>query len=172
MEVILSLLLPCGLFECFLHACGGDPTAAIQRENRALFSPRMWRWSYQCSNSNKHKIVFSTHVEVILSCLLVVFKWKRFLHACGGDPHSATTHKNNFLFSPRMWRWSQGQRLFPWWQIVFSTYVEVILVYRLAYRHHESFLHVCGGDPETDITNRNDGKVFSTYVEVILHLRD
>ena len=46
-EVILSLLLPCGLFECFLHVCGGDPKECVLIKNDDL--------------------VFSTYMEVILS---------------------------------------------------------------------------------------------------------
>ena len=93
-------------------------------------------------------------------------------------------------YSPRMWRWSQGQA--PSIQIrnVFSTYVEVILPIGQNKKPLISILHVCGGDPlwifQKTTTQQYSprmwrwsygipvlylwGSVFSTYVEVILHL--
>ena len=52
--------------------------------------------------------------------------------------------------------------------IVFSTYVEVILNILGIVHAHSSFLHVCGGDPELVAQANRAARVFSTYVEVIL----
>ena len=46
-EVILNARLVVRLNLCFLHVCGGDPTREFTSLNRLLFSPRMWRWSYE-----------------------------------------------------------------------------------------------------------------------------
>ena len=49
-----------------LHVCGGDPRAAKTTRLHSKYSPRMWRWSYKCSNLASAVLVFSTYVEVIL----------------------------------------------------------------------------------------------------------
>ena len=72
--------------------------------------------------------------------------------------------------------------------VVFSTYVEVILLSYQHQRYHKCFLHVCGGDPWVSFISCKNARfsprmwrwswhskehltkdcVFSTYVEVIL----
>ena len=47
-EVILRLRCIFNSLVCFLHVCGGDPTTRYKLLIWYLFSPRMWRWSYQC----------------------------------------------------------------------------------------------------------------------------
>ena len=90
-----------------------------------------------------------------------------------------------------MWRWSRSSYHQKAWQLVFSTYVEVILEKHWCVCWSVRFLHVCGGDPEdygdagkfdgfsprmwrwsyTSWSNRCYWQVFSTYVEVILLTR-
>ena len=146
-EVILVQCLCRTCKSCFLHVCGGDPSGCITFCSFSTFSPRMWRWSYSAKTGSWSDIVFSTYVEVILNgkhLTIVVFG---FLHVCGGDPHQTNILLNCFKFSPRMWRWSSSNKhsfkLFS----VFSTYVEVILIYGKWVSAEGRFLHVCGGDP-------------------------
>ena len=54
--------------------------------------------------------------------------------------------------------------------IVFSTYVEMILLDILFLGRYCSILHVCGDDPNLFNAIIEDGYVFSTYVEMILIL--
>ena len=94
-----------------------------------LYSPRMWRWSYVDGRCLYRKIVFSTYVEVILIVPVKLGVNCCILHVCGGDPTFSRGHRDDCLYSPRMWRWS----LHMIWNLnqcgVFSTYVEVILKY-------------------------------------------
>ena len=172
----------------FLHVCGGDPKLAPCFKWIVKFSPRMWRWSRLLEFRKRQVIVFSTYVEVILTCEFSIPARSCFLHVCGGDPLQSVLNVVERWFSPRMWRWSQ----FYWRHVirnsVFSTYVEVILLTCVDVKDRKGFLHVCGGDPnngesyivpfefsprmwrwswmgETTMKNRI---VFSTYVEVIL----
>ena len=114
------------------------------------------------------KFVFSTHVEVILYCLIWPSTSFRILHTCGGDPGIIANADANREYSPHMWRWS------------------LLLIYPAIMAL--CILHTCGGDP-----SRNDtahirslysphmwrwsywtvrlccyADVFSTHVEVIL----
>ena len=92
------------------------------------------------------------------------------------------------VFSPRMWRWSWVDLTKMVWEVVFSTYVEVILKENIDIQVGTSFLHVCGGDPSDNpdtaqfrefsprmwrwsscsFSANQSQTVFSTYVEVIL----
>ena len=130
-------------------------------------------------------------MEVILGLRQYRYQWDRFLHVCGGDPWSRNILTYYVGFSPRMWRWSLTRLTCQKVLMVFSTYVEVILSIKEFQQRLESFLHVCGGDPNKatweclrewfsprmwrwsysfhDCTTTN--KVFSTYVEVILSQR-
>ena len=87
-----------------------------------------------------------------------------------------------------MWRWSYFLSNSIPIKLIFSTYVEVILVLPLPSRILIDFLHVCGGDPTLTVDNLNYKLfsprmwrwsyiffcacrpcfIFSTYVEVIL----
>ena len=93
------------------------------------------------------------------------------------------------LYSPRMWRWSPYRNSQKVSLMVFSTYVEVILVKKFGTCIWVGILHVCGGDPtlypalaqtsmysprmwrwsHTWYINQVSPFVFSTYVEVILN---
>ena len=86
-----------------------------------------------------------------------------------------------------MWRWSCNASFRRRTLLVFSTYVEMILLSKLVSVLRLSILHVCGDDPTTDTTtvdsykysprmwrwslhknnNSQRWKVFSTYVEMI-----
>ena len=86
-----------------------------------------------------------------------------------------------------MWRWSQGGDLYFELTLIFSTYVEVILMKEDKKNTKNYFLHVCGGDPhEIDFLEvlywfsprmwrwsqlytlfLYKATIFSTYVEVI-----
>ena len=111
------------------------------------------------------------------------------LHVCGGDPISLIDLHKETAYSPRMWRWSCFKEKFYQRNIVFSTYVEVILKTSIQNRINTSILHVCGGDPIITSTSKISASysprmwrwsysyhkyvhnclVFSTYVEVILN---
>ena len=110
------------------------------------------------------------------------------LHVCGGDPTNIKAARNENMYSPRMWRWSQHQKTVSGKELVFSTYVEVILLWAASSSPVTRILHVCGGDPKackliraplqysprmwrwssSKEVRKNLNKVFSTYVEVIL----
>ena len=127
-------------------------------------------------------------MEVILQLILPRLLILSILHVCGGDPLTGLITEVLPPYSPRMWRWSQQHFLYHNHHLVFSTYVEVILIASSCAILKPSILHVCGGDPiELDSWNGQTmysprmwrwsfmlvGKfscrgVFSTYVEVIL----
>ena len=147
----------------------------------------MWRWSQEEPWSSLSKLIFSTYVEVILIFAIISYNSCNFLHVCGGDPITTISSNANKLFSPRMWRWSQLTRTIGIQSKIFSTYVEVILILKRSVIQTMNFLHVCGGDPESETgndewkkfsprmwrwsspTNRDalNELIFSTYVEVI-----
>ena len=146
-EVILCSNVICPVMWGFLHVCGGDPNVGRAKMEAKLFSPRMWRWSYQKALFKLKCYVFSTYVEVILISLYLPSKSLCFLHVCGGDPKTIPDLSFDSKFSPRMWRWSQchSHRLNE--LAVFSTYVEVIPIAPISWYLGGCFLHVCGGDP-------------------------
>ena len=92
-------------------------------------------------------MVFSTYVEVILARWTLSVTIVSFLHVCGGDPDWRIWCFCNVWFSPRMWRWSSSNLNHQFHQLVFSTYVEVILINPANSAISRGFLHVCGGDP-------------------------
>ena len=130
-------------------------------------------------------------MEVILTETLLQGDCLNFLHVCGGDPKSPLFLKNINQFSPRMWRWSASKRRKFCSRNIFSTYVEVILAKKQNQPKLKHFLHVCGGDPTFGYVHIYNPlfsprmwrwshllsqwttilHIFSTYVEVILHLR-
>ena len=132
--------------------------------------------------------VFSTYVEVILKHGGQKGDKASILHVCGGDPTPWNNLVFGTLYSPRMWRWSWIDVLFLVVFLVFSTYVEVILVVGFWIHVKRRILHVCGGDPAIgrelglspkysprmwrwsycDQLEPDQFDVFSTYVEVIL----
>ena len=148
----------------------------------------MWRWSLNGICENRTHDVFSTYVEVILQVQQMNYPKMSILHVCGGDPDRYELFEACKEYSPRMWRWSSTIDVSDTNIVVFSTYVEVILL--LAHRQgiNCSILHVCGGDPFVWIChkillkysprmwrwswhprlNQTPSRVFSTYVEVIL----
>ena len=130
-----------------LHVCGGDPSEARFCNTAILYSPRMWRWSYDGVRGALQIAVFSTYVEVILYPKIQFLARLRILHVCGGDPFPANYYFFLFMYSPRMWRWSCSQLRIADRALVFSTYVEVILKNHSYIVTAESILHVCGGDP-------------------------
>ena len=147
----------------------------------------MWRWSCPVGHHPRLKHVFSTYVEVILYRLLFCWCWLRILHVCGGDPVIHGIARSVKEYSPRMWRWSYFKNGWQLLHIVFSTYVEVILIHLIHLYLWFRILHVCGGDPEAKEEFYKKAKysprmwrwscpwksliihsfVFSTYVEVI-----
>ena len=148
----------------------------------------MWRWSSLSWFAKIIQAVFSTYVEVILKSLEVNSTKSSILHVCGGDPVDLKAHENNYVYSPRMWRWSRSDEAKIKHRGVFSTYVEVILPRLLLPGKTLSILHVCGGDPQNNMPVclfnlysprmwrwswaaqkwQCRFRVFSTYVEVIL----
>ena len=69
------------------------------------------------------------------------------LHVCGGHPVLAFLSHEFTRYSPRMWRSSQSIWQSLSWCLVFSTYVEVILLANDQLVLQISILHVCGGHP-------------------------
>ena len=128
-EVILKHYINLSKKISFLHVCGGDPMWVDVIGLLAGFSPRMWRWSYTIFVDPSASKVFSTYVEVILDLFLQRKLKKSFLHVCGGDPKFRQWQASKLLFSPRMWRWSSIVNFYPSFHFVFSTYVEVILIW-------------------------------------------
>ena len=70
-EVILKIKTTRLQYCSILHVCGGDPGGASANTDAVLYSPRMWRWSLECSRRECFLPVFSTYVEVILWDLLI-----------------------------------------------------------------------------------------------------
>ena len=66
-EVIPASAINLAITPSFLHVCGGDPKRVADREEKIMFSPRMWRWSYIADKQLNLGNVFSTYVEVILT---------------------------------------------------------------------------------------------------------
>ena len=132
--------------------------------------------------------VFSTYVEVIPYIGNRSSPFYSVLHVCGGDPMSGVVSAVASGCSPRMWRWSPANKAVESLSQVFSTYVEVIPLGDDFSLVLHGVLHVCGGDPKPHIptlsevacsprmwrwsskifTKKLTGRVFSTYVEVIL----
>ena len=170
-----------------LHVCGGDPRITCSLCISITYSPRMWRWSYLAAALRLNIFVFSTYVEVILPKNPFLGVGACILHVCGGDPAPRPNHFTVTGYSPRMWRWSLSQRRFQVRRLVFSTYVEVILIAGWNLKYPTRILHVCGGDPGGVVKstgsllysprmwrwspqaqpNQPIAQVFSTYVEVI-----
>ena len=146
-EVILSSRLAVKLALGVLHVCGGDPTTDVVAKSSDLCSPRMWRWSPILRWKSCIRQVFSTYVEVILNHIFHCYCSFCVLHVCGGDPARKNVTCWWVQCSPRMWRWSFMHDLKENKAIVFSTYVEVILINLLKRTTPDSVLHVCGGDP-------------------------
>ena len=146
-EVILYPSTGHGKNVGILHVCGGDPKSGDRRFLSIKYSPRMWRWSRDQRHLFHGQRVFSTYVEVILTCLVLILFLSSILHVCGGDPIDLCFHINSMLYSPRMWRWSWRLRKKQNQARVFSTYVEVILTNKQKSLYDYSILHVCGGDP-------------------------
>ena len=153
-----------------------------------MYSPRMWRWSSRSRLFHRCILVFSTYVEVILIIVIFGYELACILHVCGGDPVTSIWSAPVTLYSPRMWRWSFLLWYGGNWHSVFSTYVEVILSRAKENDDKMCILHVCGGDPRSNVLTlviiwysprmwrwsfhvvvlSNSLSVFSTYVEVIL----
>ena len=131
-----------------LHVCGGDPDEEPSSSFDALYSPRMWRWSYTPCPLKVWQRVFSTYVEVILIPTMGRNQVASILHVCGGDPQHICKCSDKAWYSPRMWRWSLKRARRQQMEKVFSTYVEVILKICSFVAFGWCILHVCGGDPE------------------------
>ena len=117
-----------------------------------VYSPRMWRWSYQKLHPRKGDSVFSTYVEMIPTPIKNPDKDISILHVCGDDPILRRAFYLNQLYSPRMWRWSFSKISHLIFFIVFSTYVEMIPKLSSLKKIKKSILHVCGDDPKFLIT--------------------
>ena len=65
-EVILFRASILVILVGILHVCGGDPSDDVYNRSTVEYSPRMWRWSWWKEQSNWWKLVFSTHVKVLL----------------------------------------------------------------------------------------------------------
>ena len=146
-EVILNSFSFNDWIASILHVCGGDPSIACFNQLWIVYSPRMWRWSRTLKPIVTDYGVFSTYVEVILKGEITWQIQLCILHVCGGDPVTIIFCMTNFMYSPRMWRWSSIPKILPTLCMVFSTYVEVIPVYESCQWAITSILHVCGGDP-------------------------
>ena len=89
-----------------LHVCGGDPPFIFKDVTALECSPRMWRWSLAKALFLPPVSVFSTYVEVIPIIKKLAQPALGILHVCGGDPLAHRLQVVDWLYSPRMWRWS------------------------------------------------------------------
>ena len=69
------------------------------------------------------------------------------LHVCGGHPKRTGVLVGGHQYSPRMWRSSHSLQNCFQVNLVFSTYVEVILCWLATTIDFSGILHVCGGHP-------------------------
>ena len=138
------------------------------------------------------KNIFSTYVEVFLNAPILTKTFFNFLHVCGGVSAFQPIFPDNQTFSPRMWRCFFGRLKVVLPSPIFSTYVEVFPRPHPVNTLLINFLHVCGGVSEwfrdenlqdsfsprmwrcfrSSNCDRVDYGIFSTYVEVFLHLFD
>ena len=130
-----------------LHVCGDDPKLCCHLSNKNKYSPRMSRWSSLVLLWCFVYEVFSTYVEMILISITMVFRPWSILHVCGDDPKSCANIPCQKLYSPRMWRWSYIHASKYMQDMVFSTYVEMILILTRWLVVNTCILHVCGDDP-------------------------
>ena len=188
-EMILYYIFFVVFIVCILHVCGDDPCFGLPARLYASYSPRMWRWSPYPTNAPSTIIVFSTYVEMILKMTTYSLIYTSILHVCGDDPIASRRHLKRTRYSPRMWRWSYYHPTSIHNCLVFSTYVEMILPRFVLLYPSFRILHVCGGDPTTfcslisifsysprmwrwssyQVQTLLLHRVFSTYVEMILH---
>ena len=109
--------------------CGGDPLSQAINQVEQKYSPRVWRWSLLSDSEAAWKTVFSTCVEVIPSSFKSGQLNFSILHVCGGDPKVLDDKQIEEAYSPRVWRWSHP-KMDSWaLNAVFSTCVEVILIF-------------------------------------------
>ena len=147
----------------------------------------MWRSSSRSIKRLRQLKVFSTYVEVIPNFTVDDNSGVGILHVCGGHPKRTGVLVGGHQYSPRMWRSSHSLQNCFQVNLVFSTYVEVILFAAEFGTVCAGILHVCGGHPSrsflTSIRIRYSPRmwrsschrikafrfysVFSTYVEVI-----
>ena len=146
----------------------------------------------------------------MIPCLSYIHAFQNsILHVCGDDPLSPIWTLFNGSYSPRMWRWSYNAwardkagrgilhvcgddpyvlLLNNFRRLVFSTYVEMILLENRFPLPPKGILHVCGDDPHhrvcaffiikysprmwrwslEKVKTAQKKQVFSTYVEMIL----
>ena len=130
-----------------LHVCGDDPNIQLFLINQYRCSPRMWRWSSIFFTVIFNFCVFSTYVEMILTFDGISKKNGSVLHVCGDDPNNSMDLISKSGCSPRMWRWSHNLGTGATRIAVFSTYVEMILHFKLKLLAAWRVLHVCGDDP-------------------------
>ena len=143
-----------------LHVCGDDPRHRKTKHLQDRYSPRMWRWSYHDRVVLRYLNVFSTYVEMILFLNLPTWNHLCILHVCGDDFLQIQRLRTQIVYSPRMWRWSWVEQNFKDFDLVFSTYVEMILGQRFFASQKLCILHVCGDDPNQGSAN-NESLLYS-----------
>ena len=129
----------------FLHVCGGVSKTIRLHWIHSEFSPRMWRCFCR---------IFKVNCEL-----------RNFLHVCGGVSYFLFSVCSMLRFSPRMWRCFSCAYVARYVTKIFSTYVEVFLLFRklsgvsIIFSTYVEvfpsatgvppeaphFLHVCGG---------------------------
>ena len=134
-EVILTMHQFLSLGLSILHVCGGDPNPKDKIPHELGYSPRMWRWSLKNALIVNDDEVFSTYVEVIPELKSALAPILSILHVCGGDPSFNHRWKFSCWYSPRMWRWSWSTLTSAGIFKVFSTYVEVIPIFKTSNSH-------------------------------------
>ena len=112
-EMILHPFSWEGPYWSILHVCGDDPKVAQYPVQSGKYSPRMWRWSTKQ--------------------LLLPLRTSSILHVCGDDPLITFFSRIVSWYSPRMWRWSWYKLQPAAARVVFSTYVEMILLFSSAW---------------------------------------
>ena len=142
MFLLVSLLMM--RLQGFLHACGDVSMVVSMVVLIITFSPRMWRCFLLKRKGRSKIVVFSTHVEMFPDICLIGWTGSGFLHACGDVSSQASPILWVDAFSPRMWRCFQYARCYSESSEVFSTHVEMFLVFLFLMMMFVSFLHACG----------------------------
>ena len=83
-----------------------------------------------------------------------------FLHACGDVSFEGYATIGNKVFSPRMWRCFSGRRWDYMKAEVFSTHVEMFLLWTDTWTDRHRFLHACG-DVSYNLMRRQHQELFS-----------
>ncbi len=110
----------------FPHGCGDGPPSAYVYPTHVVFSPRVWGWSALPADSRRTPGVFPTGVGMVRSPRCTPSPSRSFPHGCGDGPEYTGLWYKRFMFSPRVWGWSDRDRQAEPGQPVFPTGVGMV----------------------------------------------